>query len=181
MHTVDSKILASDNFYKDDLNVKNKIFKVRLNNSQPLRDTIYKYSNEIVGMTYKLNVHIDNDIHICDVEKTVLDIPFNEIEFIQFGILRLLGSVSSVPTNMYYLLIYIETKESIKLGMVDNSLQHYFDYVKLLKDHDFPLEDPFKIAEMNLTDRTQIYNYLQKNYDKLLVTAGYHSNKSHLN
>lgn len=82
---------------------------------------------------------------------------------------------------MYYLLIYIETKESIKLGMVDNSLQHYFDYVKLLKDHDFPLEDPFKIAEMNLTDRTQTYNYLQKNYDKLAVTAGYHSNKSHLN
>lgn len=174
MHKIDKQLLNFDNFYTDDGRIENKLFKTRLNNSNAFRDTVYKYSNEVLGMTYKLNVEINDSIHINDVHKPIMNIPFDQIEYVQFGIVRLLGSFVSVPTNMYYLLVYVEEKNSFKFGMIDNSIRHYFDYSHLLRDHGFPLEDPFDIEHMDLSNRTQSYDYLENNYVRLAIKAGYY-------
>lgn len=181
MHQIKPGFLSSDNWRLDGPNLENTLFHVRLlgtnDKEHRIRNSAFNMLVQTMGMPATLTLELTDKLKIKDSTKELLTIPFEQIDFVQFGILDLMGGVMTVPTSSFYLLVYVQQKDGQAIGLVDNALGHYPKYKELLSGHDLTIEDPFDIEHViTLLDdsgNAKLYNYLQKNYTDLAIKAGY--------
>lgn len=179
MHSIDREFTTLQNPYYGGNVFDEKPIQIKLikkNHINKLGSQSKNIFRSVLGETKIFDCSVENNINLAINNENVLSIPFEKVEYIQFGIIRSLGYINwgnpVVPTPIYSMLIYIKTVDS-HYGFFDFSINKYSEYKAAFQDHNIPLEDPFNLNELSKFEKTKLYDYLNKNYDELSKKANY--------
>lgn len=173
------QFLTANNFYNSVGPLDNKLVNVSLKGFKKtppsLRNNVSKYLNIASGQK-KLDLIIANGaLSIIDNNKQIWQVAFQNINQIQFGVIKLIGGVMTIPTNFYYLSMMIQYQNSKMIVLIDKELIHYPEYLRLLQNSNIPISNPFEIEKLLDMESHDRYDYLQKNYGSLAKRADYPS------
>lgn len=177
MHKIDKNVLSSKSYYNGSGSIDNKVTQIKLAKPEESGHSLKHFGlnmlHDAVGMNHTLTLKITDAFEISDGNKVIKEIPFDQINFVQFGVLRLMSVASALPATAYALLIYIEDKNGVKYGLTDKNLKDYVKYLDLFNEIDLDVEDPFDIKHMDFSNNEKTYDYLNKNYERIAETVGY--------